>query len=255
MKMFLFTADVEQALLATRSGVDGVMLDWEKKPAGYDKTRGELDSVEDLRRLSERLELCVAVRINGDQRDLSAEVQLALENGAQYIMLPMARNADDVSRFFDCIGGRAKTIVQIETTELLEELSDLRALEWDYAFIGLLDLAHAMGTEWIWQLFEDGTVEAICKSLEGRKVGVGGITIASGGEPVPFALLLGEMVRLNCALAFMRRCFKRDIGDRDFEREFGAIKALVRAAQSRGPEAVASDHARFLHHLSKLKHV
>ena len=164
----------------------------------------------------------------------------------------MAKHEDDIHKFLDLVNGRALTIIQIETWQLLERLDKIRNLPWDHAYIGMLDLASSRGDDSIWTLLLDQTIENIVTSLDGRNTGFGGITIVGGGSPVPFTMLLNEMTRLSCTLGFMRRSFKREIRGCDFNTEVAAIRSLIKASSSREPSAIIEDHSVFMEYISGL---
>jgi hypothetical protein len=259
MRLLLFTTDTEFAARAERAGIDGVIVDWESRGKG-DRQQGRdletnADTVEDARRLSVALTIPVTVRVNGPGSQVEEEVDRALESGARGLMFPMARGPEDVERFLAAVRGCAETIVQIETQALVDRVEAVRGLPWDSVYIGLNDLMVSRGGTWIWETVLDGTVERVCRALEGRKVGFGGVTVVGGGFPVRFSLLLQEMVRLGCDLSFMRRTFKREIQDRDMAAEVRAIRALEEAFRKRGPEATAADHRRLLSELQRLREI
>jgi len=252
MKLFLFTSELKLAKLAEQSGMDSIMIDWEQKTAESEAADGSVDTPHDLEQLVSELEIPVSVRINGAKDDLEDEINIACEYGAQYIMLPMANYEDDVYKFIDLVNGRAQTIIQIETQQLVNRLDKIRNISWDYAYIGMLDLASSRGEESIWPLFLDHTIENIVTKLQGRSIGFGGITVVGGGSPVPFTMLLHEMTRLACTLSFMRRSFKRELKDRDFNTEVNAIRSLIKASSARGHSAITEDHSTFMEYISKL---
>jgi hypothetical protein len=160
-------------------------------------------------------------------------------------MLPMAKSAREVEKFLERVAGRARTIVQIETQSLVEDCAHLKALPWDYAFIGLNDLMISRGAEWLWEPLHDGTLDEVCGQLAGRRIGFGGITVIGGGEPLRFTDLLREYGRLGCTFSFLRRTFHKEIGDRDLRAELDAVQATWSAIVRRGPAAVQQDHLDF----------
>lgn len=238
--------------MAEQSGLDSIMLDWEQKTAESETADGPVDTTHDLEQLVSELEIPISVRINGTKDGLEDEVNIACEYGAQYIMFPMAVHEDDIHKFIDLVNGRAQTIIQIETQQLVNRVDKIRNIQWDYAYIGMLDLASSRGEDSIWPLFLDHTIENIVTTLHGRSVGFGGITVAGGGSPVPFTMLLHEMTRLSCALSFMRRSFKREVKNLDFNTEVDAIRSLIKASYARGHSAIIEDHSTFMAHISRL---
>lgn len=252
MKLFLFTSELKLAKMAVQTGIDSIMLDWEKKTAESEAADGPVDTPEDLERLASEPDIQISVRINGTEGSLQNEINLACEFGAQYIMLPMARHEDDIHSFIEIVNDRAQTIIQIETREILDRLDKVRELPWNHAYIGMLDLASSRGDDSIWPLLLDHTIENIVGKLDGRSVGFGGITVVGGGSPVPFTMLLHEMTRLCSTLGFMRRSFKREIKGRAFNSEVDAIRSFIKASSARSQSAINEDHAAFREYISKL---
>lgn len=256
LELLLFTTDVAFAQRAQRAGVDGFLVDWEtrgktERQSGRDMEINA-DTVEDLARLTAAVEAPVTVRINGLGPHSRAEVDLAIINGASRLMLPMARTVDEVAHFLDLVDGRARTIVQIETQELVEVVDGLGRLSWDAAYIGLHDLMLSRAASSMWQAVLDGTVEQIFRELQGRRVGFAGATVVGGGHPIRFTQILQELARLGAQITFLRRSFRREIQDRDLATEIAAIRAAWAAARLRGPEAIESDRAMLFAHLERL---
>ncbi len=150
------------------------------------------------------------------------------------------------------VNGRAKSIVQIETPQLVEQLADFKDLDWDIAYIGLNDLMVASGRSSIWEALADGTAEKICRGLHGRVYGFGGSTILGGGEPIINVLILHEMIRLGASVTIMRRTFKRELLDRDLNAEIEVLRAFISSSEKRGEQAILFDRehlVRFIHNL------
>ena len=256
LELILFTVDPAFAIDCEHAGVDGFMVDWESKGKS-DRQRGHdmeigTDTPADLARLAAAVTKPINVRINAAGPETASEVDLALANGASGIMLPMARIPNDVIRFLDIVAGRARTIVQIETQSLVNDLATVAALPWDSAYIGLHDLMLSRQASSMWQAILDGTVEEIFMLLAGRQVGFAGATVVGGGMPIPFTRVLQELARLGAALTFLRRSFRREIQDRHVADEIAALRAAWTACSSRGPGAVESDRNSFLEDLRRL---
>ncbi|MCG8430345.1 MAG: aldolase/citrate lyase family protein [Candidatus Omnitrophica bacterium] len=250
MELFLFSTDTEFAKKAEAAGVDSIIVDWEftdkaERQEGHNLEINR-DTLDDLQSLVKAVSLPITVRVNSPGKALRDEVELALAHGARIIMLPMARRVEEVSGFLNMVGSRAQTLVQIETLPLVDKLREFAALSWDYAYIGLNDLSVARKSPFIWDAVFDGTVENICGSLQGRKFGFGGMTVIGGGDPLPFTLLLHEYIRMGCSIGLLRRCFKKDILDRDLRMEIQVLRTYIEASRKRKVQAVQSDHQRLM---------
>ena len=248
MELFLFTTETDFALKAEKAGIDSVIVDWEhigkeERQRQYD-TETNRDTPEDVHKLSKVLKIPVTVRVNKLGEHTPHEVGKAIENGARILMLPMARTIRDVETFLAIVSKRAKTIIQIETVDLVTQMSELSRLNWDYVYIGLHDLMIERGGRVIWEAVLDGTVQKILEPLHGRLYGFGGITVLGGGDPINFEYILHELTRLNCSLSFLRRTFKKEIMDRNMEAEIKALRAFIECSLQRGPQAMQHDHNR-----------
>ncbi|MFO8099842.1 MAG: hypothetical protein R6T83_09520 [Salinibacter sp.] len=259
LQLLLFTTDRSFAQEAEAAGVNSVIVDWEQhgktqRQNGYG-TEINTDTPADVARLASALSIPVTVRIDSARRRWDEAVACALDHGARRLMLPMAHTVADVDRFLAAVNGRAETIVQIETQSLVDQCADLRQLPWDHAYVGLNDLMICRNGNWLWEPFLDGTADRIFDQLQGRSVGIGGVTVVGGGAPIPFVALLREMARLGCQLSFLRRTFKREIEDRRLEPELRAVQAVWQAACQRGPDSIQQDHRRFQQLLRRLRPV
>jgi len=210
--LFLFSTNIVLATQAVANGVDYIIVDWERG-AKLNRQGGtgfhiSEDTFEDAQTLAIGHKLPVFVRINPLSRNTQDEIDLALKAGAIGIMLPMACNHGDVSAFLKLVPKEIKTLIQIETEELARNSASICDLPWDFVHVGLNDLMISRNVQNIWISVLDGTVERICRSLEGRSFGFGGITVVDGGFPIPARLIILEMIRLGCSMGVLRRSFK-----------------------------------------------
>ncbi|MEO7414392.1 MAG: aldolase/citrate lyase family protein [Opitutaceae bacterium] len=248
LELFLFVSTVAFARRAAEAGVTSLVIDWRNQTKHARLKSGETEmgrhTVAQLEEVVKSVAIPVTVRINGLPGG-EAEMETALDYGARILMLPMARSAREVEKFVKRVRGRAKTIVQIETPELVADCANLRSVPWDYAFIGLKDLMISRGKNWLWEPLHDGTLDAVCGHLAGRQIGFGGITVIGGGQPLRFTDLMREYGRLGCTFSFLRRTFQTEIGDRDLGAELRALQAAWTATSQRGPIAVQQDQLNF----------
>lgn len=246
MKFFLFASDVNLAKKAEIADIDYVLVDWERKgklerQSGHNLEINK-DGSEEVTRLSKSLNIPVTVRVNPVGEYTYDEVNLALDCGAKVIMLPMSKTIKEVEEFLRIVNNRAETLIQIETPEMVNLVKELRELPWDYAHVGLNDLMVAKGNKTIWRSLIDGTVEKVCSNLECKKYGFGGITILGGGSPIPFNLILHEMVRLKCSMGILRRSFKSEMLDRNMKAEINLLRNGIETSKKRGQNSMKEDH-------------
>jgi 2-keto-3-deoxy-L-rhamnonate aldolase RhmA len=250
MRFYLFTTNADLAIRAEAAGIDGLVVDWERRgktarQKGYDFEINR-QGVREVRRVASATKLPILVRINPLGPKTSDELRRAIDAGAREIMLPMARRGAEVEKFLSLVDGRAETVVQIETQDLVDDLAALASLPWTRAYIGLNDLQISRGRRGnIWSGVADSTVEKIYQALPGRAIGFGGITVADGGNPLPFSKLFAEMIRLGCGLSFLRRTFHKEIEGRDLTEEIAAIRQLETRLAERTKTKIARDRTEF----------
>ena len=122
LKLMYITNDPAVAKIAADAGVEIVFIDMEV--LGKAERQGGMDTVqshhvqEDIARvrtaIGRRAE--ILARINPLNPESQNEIDASLANGADVIMLPMWRTADDLRQFVKMVGGRAKTMPLLETT-------------------------------------------------------------------------------------------------------------------------------------------
>lgn len=254
MELFLFTAELAIALQAEQAGIDSIIVDCESKGKvarqdGYD-VEINANTFSDVKNLAQHLKTPITVRINSWKHGAADEIEPALASGAHILMLPMAETATEVEAFLIAVGNRAKTIIQIETPQLINDLAIFSQLSWDYAYIGLNDLMIAYQYPYLWKPLTNNLVAKICQTLAGRQYGLGGTTVISGGCPIDSHLLMNEYVRLGCSLSFLRRSFLRELQDRCMAVEIALIRQFIAASSKRGPLAINIDKEALLKKLA-----
>ena len=208
------TNDPKIAMIAQDAGVDRVWVDMEYKgkedrQAGMNTVKS-MHTVEDVRRLRPLLtSSALQVRINPLDGDSEKEVNDVIAAGADYIMLPMFKTREDVESFISLVGGRAKTILLLETAEAAESLEsyvDLKGI--DEIHIGLNDLHLSYKKDFMFELLTDGTVGRLARVLREHHVrfGFGGIARIGYGM-LPAEKILTEHYHLGSQMAILSRAF------------------------------------------------
>ena len=215
LKLMYISNNPRIAVLAADAGVDRLFVDMEV--LGKAERQGGLNTVQShhvprdvavLREaLGDRTE--IVVRTDPMNPGLEKQINESIENGADVIMLPMWKTAEDLERFADMVAGRALTMPLLETAEAVENLDDaLQVPGIDQMHIGLNDLHLAYHRKFMFELLADGTVERLC-----RKIGEAGIPYGFGGVgrpgsgTLPAELILGEHVRLGSEFVILSRSF------------------------------------------------
>ena len=240
----LFSTDAPTVRQAAAAGVEMIVVDWEsrgkhERQAGAD-TEINSDTPEDLRRVRAATNATIVCRINQSGDWTRQEVDLALECGADEILLPMVRSASEVESVLRIVDGRCKVGILVETVDAAACAADLGKLPLSRVYFGLHDFAIDRGTTHIFLPAIDGTIERTREHFT-VPFGFGGLTLPGHGSPIPSMLLLGEMTRLDCSFSFLRRSFHRDVAGTTIADGVAQIRRAIRDAEGRSAAAIARD--------------
>lgn len=214
LELMYITNDPDIARIAQNSGVNRIFIDMEY--IGKDKRQGGMDTVknhhtvEDVRRMKSVLTSAkLLVRVNPLHDASEQEINDVIDAGADIIMLPMWKTAEDVQKFVRLVNGRAKTMPLLENKEAAECLDDVLKLGGiDEIHIGLNDLHLSLGKKFLFELLADGTVEKLTAKLSdsGIPYGFGGIGKIGEGL-LPAEYIAAEHYRLGSSMVILSRAF------------------------------------------------
>lgn len=208
------------AKIAEHAGVDWIFLDMEYlgkelRQAGLDTVQNH-HTFEDIRIIRNAVSKAkVLVRVNPihsalpDYPSSKEEIDGAIEAGADIVMLPYFKKVGEVKEFISYIGGRAKSLLLLETVEAInhiDEILDLNGI--DMVYVGLNDLHLELGMKFMFELLVDGTVENLGAKIKAKGIpfGFGGIAALNGGD-LPGSMVLKEHVRLGSSMVIVSRSF------------------------------------------------
>ena len=220
LKLMYITNNPQIAPIAEDCGVDRIFIDMEyigkeERQAGLNtvKSHHTIADIVNIRSVISSSELLV--RINpihektnnyGSSKD---EIDSAIDAGADILMLPMIKNVRQVDEFVRLVGGRAKTMLLLETAESNENIDEFLQVEGvDEAHIGLNDMHLAYRKKFMFELLTDGTVERLCEKLKAKGIlyGFGGIARLGYGM-LPAEKVIMEHYRLGSTKAILSRSF------------------------------------------------
>ena len=221
MKLMLVTSDEENIIEAQKAGVDRIFFDLEyinkaERQAGRNTliSNNNIEDIPRIRNIVRESELLV--RINPINPNSEKEINYAVENGADIIMLPMVIDAEDVRMLVNYVAGRAKVMPMIETAAALTRIDDILEVDGiDEIYIGLNDLHISMGLTFMFELLSGGIVEYAANKIKaaGVKFGFGGM--AKIGEGIlPAEAILAEHYRLGSSSVILSRTFRNEVGDK-----------------------------------------
>lgn len=219
LKLMILASDPQSAIEAQNAGVDRVFYDMEwigkaERQHGRNtvKSNNKLEDIPAVRAVLKESELLV--RTNPIHAYSKAEIDKAIEFGADVLMLPMVIDQHDVEQYVEMVGGRAKMCIMIETAAAMARLDKILAVPGvDELFIGLNDMHISMGLTFMFELLSDGLVEYIADKCNkaGMPFGFGGIARIGEGD-LPSDNILGEHVRLGSTSVILSRTFKGVVG-------------------------------------------
>lgn len=258
ISLFFITNQPDIAIFAAGHGVTHIFVDLESlgkfERQGHRDTLISKHTVADIGNIRSALDHANAinshkaellVRINPWHDRSGDEIDAAIANGADWIMLPMFRTVQEVERCCAHVAGRARCIPLVETVGAAGCLEAVAALPGvDMLFIGLNDLHMEMKRDFMFELLADGTVERMANIIKkaGKPFGFGGIARIGEGM-VPAEQVLGEHLRLGSSAVILSRTFHRhsqsrhDLQDNfDFGHEVERLRAMERTMHDWMPE-------------------
>lgn len=189
------------------------------------------------------------VRLNPLYEGSKKEVNEAIQSGADILMLPMFRTAEEVSAFSELIDGRVKFVPLVETKDAALNIGDIVKVKGvTEIFIGLNDLHVEYGLKFMFQLLSNGTVDSLVKVIKeaGLPFGFGGVARVGEGE-VPAEMVLAEHLRLNSTAVILSRSFRKDgMHNHEFKSEINKLETVIKGLQDRELEKIEQDRMKFV---------
>lgn len=259
LKLMYITNDPAVAKIAVDAGVDRIFIDMEV--LGKTERQGGMDTVqshhvpEDIARVREAIGRSAEImaRVNPLNPNSQVEIDASIESGADIIMLPMWRTADDLRQFVQMVGGRARTMPLLETDTAVKSLPEaVKVPGLDQMHIGLNDLHLCYHQKFMFQLLTDGTVDRLCAHLRDANIpyGFGGVGRPGSGM-LPAESIIGEHVRLGSQYVILSRSFCNtakitDLNEicRIFTDGVAEIRSVERMCAAWTQEHFAENHRR-----------
>lgn len=215
IKLMYITNNKKVAKIAENAGVDRIWIDLEVN--GKEERQKNMDTVkskhkiEDIGIIKQNIKKAqLVVRINPIYEKTEEEINKVIEQGADIIMLPYFKKADEVEKFIKLVNGRTKTMLLVETPEAVEKIDDILKIKGiDEVHIGLNDLHLGYKKKFMFELLTDGTVEYLCKKFKEYGIesyGFGGFGRMGEGI-LPSDNILIEHYKLGSTTAILSRSF------------------------------------------------
>ena len=220
LKLMYITNNPTVALIAENAGVDRIFIDMEyigkyDRQGGMDTVQSQhtVEDVNAIRRVVAKAQVMVRVNPVHDKTEsyvsTEEEIDAVVNAGADIIMLPFFKSADEVRRFVSAVNGRCKTYLLVETPDAKDNIDEILNVEGiDEIHIGLNDLSLGMGKKFMFELLTDGTVESLILKFKKKGIpyGFGGIA-ALGKGLIPAEMIIREHYRMGSQMAILSRSF------------------------------------------------
>ena len=255
----LITNDPVLAHHAEGCGVRRIFVDLEQH--GKRERQGHLDtlisshSMTDVAKVKASISKAeLLVRLNPLHSGTEQEIDESVMGGADILMLPMFRGADEVRLFCKLVDGRAGVMPLVETYDAAQSIDGIVSLPGvTEVYIGLNDLHLDMQLKFMFEPLANGLVDKLAKTIEtaGLPFGFGGIARVGEGI-IPGELVLAEHLRLGSSSVILSRTFHRKSegiseikANQDLENELGKLIKAAEELKLRSITQVIADHQRF----------
>lgn len=231
LKLMYITNNPKVAVIAENSGVDRVFVDMEY--IGKSDRQGGMDTVqshhtlEDIAKIKSVVKKAkVLARINpihdatSEYCSSKEEIDGAIKNGADIIMLPFFKTKKEVEKFVSLVDGRAKTMLLVETAEAVDVIDDILSVSGiDEMYIGLNDLSLSKKQKFMFIPLADGTVDNLIEKFKAKNIpfGFGGIAALGKGD-VPADMIIPEHYRLGSSSVILSRSFCNTSSVSDYDK-------------------------------------
>ncbi len=214
LELMFITNKPDVAKIAEDSGVDRIWIDLEilgkvERQKGRNTVISN-HSLEDIRKIKSIIKKSkLQVRVNPINSNSKIEIDTAIEYGADILMLPMFKTADQVQYFIDLVDSRAKVLLLLETKEAVENIDEIISLVGiDEIHVGLNDLHLSYNKTFMFELLIDGTLDFIADKLKSKsmKFGFGGIARLNHGL-VPAEYVICHHYSIGSKMAILSRSF------------------------------------------------
>ena len=186
------------------------------------------------------------VRVNPLHAGTHSEIDAVLGEGADQVMLPMFRNASDVTEFISMVDGRAPVVLLLETAAALESLDTwIGTPGLAEVYVGLNDLHMSLGCRFMFEPLAQGLVDRVATAVKARQLrfGFGGIARMDEGD-LPGREVLAEHLRLGSGAVILSRTFHRPGEGPSFEDEITQLREVEALLAQRTPAKVEADRLR-----------
>jgi len=219
-RLTLITSDPVLAARADRSGINRVGVDLERlgkarRQSGQD-TRLSDHSMDDLAAIGATLDTAeLSVRLNPINAHTPHEIESVLGCGAEVLMLPFFRTADEVDTFVRLVNGRAYVVILLETASAVVRIREILAVPGVHEVMaGLNDLRLELGVKSHFEVLASPLLDTLASEVHRADLAfsVGGVARPDDlSLPVSADLVLAQFPRLGATGAWVSRSFFKGV--------------------------------------------
>lgn len=263
IKLMYLTDDPKTAVDAENAGVDRIFLDLEiigkEERQRYRNTfitSSTLDDVSKLRAVIKKAEFLV--RCNPIHQGSREEIDRIIKDGADIVMLPYFKSAEEAKQFIDFVGGRVRTMLLFETSEAVKNADEILSLDGiDEVYIGLNDLHLSYNMSFMFELLADGTVDMLCNKFKKKGIPYGFGGLAKIGEGLLKSDdIIGEHKRLGSTVAILSRTFRNELSENgesvDLSHEIDLIRNREAEVENWSSHKLSENHLRVVEAVDKI---
>ena len=220
LKLMYITNRPDVAEIAQAAGVDRIFIDMEyigkelrQKGMNTVQSHHSIEDIVQVRKVVKSAELLVRCNPIHDATDAYSssenEIDRIIKAGADIIMLPFFKTAEEVRRFIAAVGGRVKTMLLLETPEAVGVLDEILAIPGiDEIHVGLNDLSIGYGLKFLFEPLANGTIDMLAEKIRRKEIPFGFGGIASLGKGMlPSEYVIMEHYRLGSGCVILSRSF------------------------------------------------
>lgn len=186
------------------------------------------------------------VRLNPMHGGTLDEVNEALAQGADMLMLPMFSRPSELASFCNMVAGRVPVVALLETAGALDTLP-----QWvgtpglSEVYVGLNDLHLSLNMRFMFEPLAQGLLDEVARltHTQGLRFGFGGIARAGEGL-LPGEDVLAEHLRLGSRSVILSRTFYRDGDVPGMETATARLRQEEQRLSGRHAAAVDADRLR-----------
>lgn len=214
--LLYITNNPRVAVVAEKAGIDYLFIDLEQR--GKVERQFGRDTVIsnhtflDIKIIKSYLSKSkLLVRINPFFEGTADEVEMAIKNGADALMLPMFESRYEVENFIKLVDKRAEVFLLLETKKSFDNLEDILSVTGiDRIHVGLNDLHIQMNKTFMFELFIDGTIQTIINLIKSKRpdirYGFGGVGRIGEGL-LPASNILAYHYEMDSSSVILSRSF------------------------------------------------